>query len=280
MEIIRDKDAMRAWTRARRAEGRSIGFVPTMGYLHEGHLSLVRAAKWHADVVAVSVYVNPTQFAPGEDFEVYPRDEEGDLARLEELGVDVAFVPETLYAPDRPHLTWVEVERLGDHLCGASRPTFFRGVTTVVSKLFHIVEPDVAVFGQKDYQQWRIIKRMVEDLDLAVRVVPMPIVREEDGLAMSSRNARLSAEERERARAVPESLDLAEDLVKTGERDADAVRARMEAIIDNAGGRVDYAELVDTDTLTPVQHIEGEVVVAVAAWFGDVRLIDNRELHV
>ncbi len=269
---------MRAWTRARRAQGETIAFVPTMGYLHEGHLSLIRGALSLADHVVASIYVNPSQFAPHEDFETYPRDTERDLSALESLGCSAVFVPDTLYgqggAPAQR--AWIEVSELSAPLCGASRPHFFRGVATVVAKLFHIVEPDTAVFGDKDFQQRRVIERMVEDLDLPVRIVGLPIVREPDGLAMSSRNVRLSSEERLRARAVPQSLELAERLISAGELDVDAVRRQVRSHIESAGGEVDYVAIVDPDSLQTPDRVSGPVRVAVAATFGGVRLIDNR----
>lgn len=275
MDTLRSKESMRAWSRERRAEGGIIAFVPTMGGLHEGHLSLVRAARDLADHVVVSIYVNPTQFAPDEDFGSYPRDEERDLAALEALGVAAVFVPETLY--EHP-LTWIQVTELDARLCGGSRPDFFRGVATVVAKLFHIVEPDVAVFGDKDFQQRRVIERMVADLDMPIRIVGMPIVREADGLAMSSRNLRLDPDARRRAVAISESLDLAATQIAAGEEDVATVTAAMTAHIEGAGGRVDYVALVDPETLAEQTSITGPVRAAVAASFGGVRLIDNRAI--
>ncbi len=288
MEILTDPAAMRRWTRARRAAGGRVGFVPTMGYLHEGHLSLVRRARNLADHVVVSVYVNPTQFAPGEDLDVYPRDLEGDLAKLRAEGVDAVFAPEDLYARGDegapPHETWVTVERLSRPLCGASRPIFFRGVATVVTKLFHIVEPDVAVFGKKDYQQWRVIRRMVRDLDMGIEVVGAPLVREPDGLAMSSRNVRLTPDERQRALSISRSLRAAQEAVDAGEgRAAPLVEAARRAI-EEAGGRVDYVEIRDPETLEPLDTLTGTrtglALMAIAAHFGTVRLIDNAELQL
>ncbi|KAL3692498.1 hypothetical protein R1sor_006149 [Riccia sorocarpa] len=222
LELIRDKAAMRQWTRSMKKLGFRVAFVPTMGYLHEGHLSLVREAKARADRVVVSIYVNPGQFAPGEDLSIYPRDLEGDLAKLEPIGVDAVFNPFDLYVRDQVgkdaeliasnaygngHETWVRVEKLEKPLCGVSRPTFFRGVATVVTKLFNIVEPDVAVFGKKDYQQFRVLCRMVRDLDFDIEMVGIPVVREQDGLAMSSRNVRLSPEERQKVSSGPKRKD-------------------------------------------------------------------------
>lgn len=280
--VVRDRREMRALSRAHRAAGRRIALVPTMGYLHEGHLSLIDAARERADVVVASIYVNPTQFAPHEDLAVYPRDEAGDLAKLASRGCDLVFAPHDLYergadgAP--PHETWVTVEHLALPLCGQSRPIFFRGVATVVTKLFHIVEPDVAVFGRKDFQQLRVIERMVRDLDFGLEIVPMPIVREPDGLAMSSRNVRLAPDERRRALAIPAALEEAERRLAAGESDAASLRKTVAERIATAGGRVDYVELVDAARLTPLDRVDLPAVLAVAAHFGSVRLIDNREL--
>lgn len=278
-EIIRDKAAMRAWSRAQRAAGAKIAFVPTMGALHEGHLSLVQRATTEGDRVVVSIYVNPTQFAPHEDFDVYPRDLSGDLAKLAPFGVAAVFAPGDLY--DRGPgggQTEVRVTELERPLCGVSRPHFFGGVATVVTKLFHIVEPDVAVFGRKDYQQWRIIQRMVRDLDLAIEIVGAPIVREPDGLAMSSRNLLLEPAHRAEAPAINQALEAARERAAAGERDLDRLLSTVRAAIEAAGGRVDYVEGLDAETLQPVSGATRLVLAAVAAWFGEVRLIDNREL--
>ncbi|KAM1003606.1 hypothetical protein EV1_003866 [Malus domestica] len=310
-EIIRDKDQMRRWSRAMRAQGKTIGLVPTMGYLHEGHVSLIREARTHADVLAVSIYVNPGQFAPSEDLSTYPSDFHGDIRKLAQIpgGVDVVFNPHNLYdyggstdASARTrngavesgcgetvscledkgvgHETWVRVERLEKGMCGRSRPVFFRGVTTVVSKLFNIVEPDVAVFGKKDYQQWRIIQRMVRDLDFSVRVIGSEIVREHDGLAMSSRNVRLSPEEREKALSISKSLSEARSSAEKGQVNCKELRDLVIQAISEAGGRVDYAEIVDQESLESVEEIRRPVVFCVAAWFGKVRLIDNMEIDI
>lgn len=253
-----------------------MGLVPTMGYLHEGHLSLVRRARAENGFVVLSIFVNPTQFGPGEDLERYPRDLERDLRLAEEAGVDLVFAPEAegVYAPD--HRTWVEVEELTEGLCGRSRPGHFRGVTTVVMKLFGICRPDRAYFGQKDAQQALVIRRMVRDLDLGVEVVVAPIVREPDGLALSSRNVYLSEEERRAAPVVWNALCDAEAAVRGGERDAEVVREQVRGRIEGApGARVDYVDLVSTQTLQSVEGITGEVLLAVAVYFGKTRLIDN-----
>jgi len=282
MEIFQDAISMRTWSRCQRSTGHRIAFVPTMGYLHDGHLSLVRAASEHGDRVVASIYVNPTQFAPHEDFDVYPRDTEGDLEKLRKLGCHAVFMPRELYENGKEHhLAWVTVSDLQSPLCGRSRPTFFRGVATVVAKLFNIVEPDVAVFGRKDYQQWRIISAMVADLNFDIDVIGMPIVREADGLAMSSRNAMLSPDARARAVALPQSLARVEEMVRrNGIRDVDTLIGVVRTQIEAAGGKVDYAEFVCAEHLTSPPPPHGKWLVAVAAHFGAVRLIDNREIDV
>ena len=245
-----------------------------MGCLHEGHLSLVREARAHADCVVVSVYVNPTQFAPHEDFDSYPRDLDGDRSKLQEAGCDVVFEPSDLY-PHGDNDVWVRAETLELPLCGVSRPHFFTGVATVVTKLFNIVEPDVAVFGKKDYQQWRIISRMVRDLDFPITIIGMPIVREADGLAMSSRNARLTPDARAKAPVIYEALQVAERAVEGGARSPVPLLHNLIVAITATGGVVDYAEIVDAETLVPVDTIARQALLAVAVSFGSVRLIDN-----
>ncbi|MHB9150454.1 MAG: pantoate--beta-alanine ligase [Thermoleophilia bacterium] len=278
MPVLSTKAEMRAAVRAYRASvspGR-VGLVPTMGYLHEGHLSLVRRAREENGLVVVSIFVNPTQFGPGEDLDRYPRDLERDLRMADAAGADVVFHPEVreMYAAD--HCTWVEVEKLTERLCGASRPGHFRGVTTVVTKLFGIVTPDTAYFGQKDAQQASIIRRMTEDLDLGVEIEVCATVRESDGLAMSSRNAYLSPEERHQAPALRRALLEAATAIETGERDPAVVRAAFHARLAEAPlARLDYLEIVGTSNLAPVATIQAEVLVAAAVWFGDTRLIDN-----
>nr|XP_010909335.1 pantoate--beta-alanine ligase [Elaeis guineensis] len=309
-EVIRDKACMRSWSRSHRWKGKTLALVPTMGFLHQGHLSLIREAKAHADVVVVSIYVNPGQFAPSEDLATYPSDLHGDLQKLADAEVDAAFCPSNLYdcgsdgvpggggssggdestavscleAGDgrvrAGHETWIRVERLEKGLCGKSRPVFFRGVATVVAKLFNIVEPDVAVFGKKDYQQWRIIGRMVCDLDFGVKVIGSEIVREADGLAMSSRNVHLSLEEREKALSINRSLLQAKLSVQKGKHSCQDLKNLVVQTITKAGGRIDYVEVVEQETLIPVKEVNSSVVVCVAACFGNVRLIDNMEINV
>ena len=267
---------MRAASRAVRGEGKRLGFVPTMGALHEGHLSLVRAAGTATDVVAASIFVNPTQFGPNEDLAKYPRSFERDCELLEREGVEFVFAPSVEEMYPAGAVTWVTVEVMSSKLDGRSRPGHFRGVTTVVSKLFHIVEPDQAFFGQKDAAQVAVIRRMVRDLNLAVEIVVCPIVREADGLAMSSRNAYLSAEERKRALVLHHSLMRVEQLVDAGERDAaQLVAAGCEEFARDGGVRLDYFEVVDPATLDPVNDVSGGALVAVAAYVGMTRLIDN-----
>ncbi|MBT7162886.1 MAG: pantoate--beta-alanine ligase [Victivallales bacterium] len=275
MIIVRTTQAMRELSRSWHRAGETLGFVPTMGYLHDGHLSLVKAAAEATDRVVVSIFVNPTQFGPDEDLDNYPRDFERDEALCREAGVAAVFYPEsaTMYAAD--HSTWVVEERLTETLCGAARPGHFRGVTTVVAKLFHIVEPDVAVFGRKDAQQALVIQRMVRDLDFAVRVVVAPLVREQDGLAMSSRNKYLSPDERRRALSISRGLEQAKHRYEQGERDAKAICDAVAGGIAEAGGRIDYVAMMARADLRPVERADGPVVLAVATYVGRTRLIDN-----
>lgn len=276
MRIIEKVKEMKLFSEMARREGKSIGFVPTMGYLHEGHLSLVRRARAENDVVVVSIFVNPIQFGPNEDYDRYPRDFERDKMLLEKEGVDCVFYPsvEEMYPQD--FSTYVEETVLSKPLCGRSRPGHFRGVCTVVAKLFNIVKPHRAYFGQKDAQQFRVLRRMVRDLNMDVEMIECPIVREPDGLAMSSRNVYLSPEEREQALALYRSLKLAEELFTKGERDALKIKREMEEFLRGFDKvKVDYVEIVDEETLEPVSKIEKKVIVAVAAWVGKARLIDN-----
>ncbi len=279
MERVASKaEARLAVTEARR-EGKTIALVPTMGALHEGHLSLVRAACERADYVAVSVFVNPTQFAPGEDFESYPRDLEGDLGLLAGEGVDLVFSPSVgaMYAADAAAV--VHPGPLADHWEGEVRPGHFSGVATVVTKLFSVVRPDLAFFGEKDYQQLRVVERVVTDLDLGVRVVGCPIVRDDDGLALSSRNAYLSAEERSSALALPAALEAAAAAVAWGEREARAVeRAMLERVAGVRGLELDYAVVVDPRTLEPLDRVDRTARALIAGRVGRTRLIDNAAL--
>jgi pantoate--beta-alanine ligase len=276
MKIHTTIDAMRADARAARLSGKRIGFVPTMGALHEGHLSLMRAAKSRCDIVAASIFVNPTQFGPNEDLAKYPRTFERDCQLLEKEGVDLLFAPSVEEMYPRGAVTWVTVEGLSDKLDGKSRPGHFRGVTTVVAKLFHIVEPDVAFFGQKDAAQVAIVRRMVRDLKFPVEIVACPIVRESDGLAMSSRNAYLDAAQRKAALVLSHSLRAVQDLYATGETDAAALTHSGKSVLAKEPGvRLDYLEVVDANTLDPVVQATEGTLVAVAAYLGTTRLIDN-----
>ena len=276
MRICKTIDEMRAASRASRRHERRLGFVPTMGALHQGHLSLVRAARAKCDVVAVSIFVNPLQFGPSEDLAKYPRTFERDRELLAREGVDILFAP----APEEMYpagaVTYVTVEGLSEKLCGRSRPGHFRGVTTVVAKLFHIVEPDLAFFGQKDAAQATIIRRMVRDLNLPVEIVVCPIVREPDGLAMSSRNAYLSPQERKAALVLHRALTEVKSRFDQGERNAFTLtEAGKRVLAHEPGVRLDYFEIVDPATLDPVQELTRSALVAVAAYVGNTRLIDN-----
>lgn len=255
---------------------RTLGLVPTMGALHEGHLSLVRRAQAECDAVAASIFVNPTQFAPGEDYEVYPRCFEDDCAKLEAEGTALLFAPPVKEMYPAGATTFVEVAGLGDRLDGASRPGHFRGVATIVAKLFNIVGPDRAYFGQKDAAQVAVLRAMVRDLNFPVQLVACPIVREEDGLAMSSRNRNLSAGDRGRALILHRGLRRAAELIESGETGAEVLRSAMLAVLAaDAKVRVDYAAIVDPATLLPVEDTSRGALIAVAAWVGSTRLIDN-----
>jgi pantoate--beta-alanine ligase len=276
LKICKTIHEMRAESRAIRGAGKRLGFVPTMGALHEGHLSLVRAARSSSDVVAASIFVNPTQFAANEDLAKYPRSFGRDRELLQGETVDLLFAPSVEEMYPAGAVTWVTVEGLSDKLDGRSRPGHFRGVTTVVAKLFHVVQPDAAFFGQKDAAQVAIIRRMVRDLNLPVEIVVCPIVRAADGLAMSSRNAYLDPDERKRALVLQRSLLRAEHLAETGERNAARlVAAGREEIDKESSVRLDYFEIVNPDTLDPLEDISGGGLVAVAAVVGGTRLIDN-----
>lgn len=349
LEVITSKSDMRTWSRKCRRDGFKIGFVATMGALHEGHESLVQEAKERADKIVVSIYVNPSQFAPHEDLDTYPRQNETDIEKLKLLGVDAVFLPQDLYSnsassPSQPasdechtevgsgevnakaqgdgnpgkvqgpklaellekiyqkkrklrtqngksqgnmedakvkggHATWVQVEQLQLALEGKSRPHFFKGVATVVTKLFNIIEPDVAIFGRKDYQQWRVITKMVEDLDFGIEIVGASLVRESDGLAMSSRNSRLSKAQREQALAISRALREAEEAVKNGEKNGRTLEVDVKKTIIVSGGRVDYVQLVDAKSMQPLDTLDCEAVLLVAAFYGTVRLLDNIELQ-
>ncbi len=275
IRVVESVQAMRDAARQCRAVSGPLGFVPTMGALHEGHGALVKRSVAECGTTVVSVFVNPTQFNDPEDLRRYPRNLEADVDLCEMWGADIVFVPpvEEMY-PDGP-LTWVEVNGLTEHLCGKYRPGHFRGVATVVAKLFNIVQPDRAYFGQKDAQQLAVIRRMVRDLNFPIDVIAVPTVREADGLAMSSRNLRLSPEHRSVAPRLFEALRAAADLASAGERDAGRIRQCGVAILNHPEVRVEYFDIVDAHTLEPVNHLDREVLIAAAIWLGDVRLIDN-----
>jgi len=278
-EIFRDPRAMRAKAEDLRRDGRRIAVVPTMGALHDGHLALLRAARGKADVVILTIFVNPTQFGPSEDLARYPRDESGDLARARGAGIDLAFCPDAaaMYPPGSQ--TFLEVRELQKPLCGASRPGHFAGVATVVAKLFHITQPHVAVFGEKDYQQLAIIRRMTRDLDFGIEIASVPIVREADGLALSSRNAYLSSEQRRAALSLSAGLAAAEAAFAAGERRAAALVAAAAAPVRaEPAARIDYLELRDAVELTELTAVERPAVLAMAVFVGTTRLIDNRVL--
>lgn len=290
MELIRTVDAMQAHADAARAKEQTLALVPTLGALHEGHLTLVRRALEEADHVTVSVFVNPTQFGPDEDYEEYPRNLEGDREKLEALNVDAMFAPSVdemyPYADDEAlpgPLAWVSVDRLDEHLCGAYREGHFRGVATVVTKLFHASKPDLAVFGKKDAQQYVILQRLVEALLFDIDIVGVPTVREPDGLATSSRNEYLNPEQREQASVLFEAVSAAKEAIEEGEQEISAVVRAMENELAAApDGEVEYAEVVDANTLQPIEHLAPgqEVLAAVAVYFGDTRLIDNTFVEV
>ena len=281
MRIARTIAEAREAVRQAKQAGKRVGFVPTMGYLHEGHLSLIDLCRKHADYIAVSIFVNPTQFGPGEDYERYPRDFERDRKLLEARGVDLLFAPsvEEMY-PESPLIRF-QIEQLADHLCGPKRPGHFPGVLLVVAKLFNVIQPDVAVFGQKDLQQLVIIKRLVRDLDFPVEIVAGPTVREPDGLAMSSRNEYLSPKERQNATVLYRALQQAKALIEEGERSAVAIiEAMREMIAQVEGARIDYIEIVELERLQPIERLEGRFAIALAVFIGPARLIDNLVLEV
>jgi pantoate--beta-alanine ligase len=279
METISDPRAMQAWADRERAAGRRIALVPTMGALHEGHLELVRVARARAERVVVSVFVNPLQFNRRDDFECYPRVLDEDAAACASAGVDVVYAPPASVMYPEGYASAVEVAGVSEPLCGRSRPGHFRGVTTVVTKLFHAVRPHAAVFGEKDWQQLAVVRRMTADLDFGIDIVGVPTVREADGLALSSRNRLLGADARAAAGCVPRALDASAAAVAAGETAAAVVAERATAVIAAEPlARLDYAELRDPDTLAEVDAVTGPTLLAVAVWVGGVRLIDNRML--
>ena len=288
MDVIQHVRDMQRWSEDRRRAGQTVAFVPTMGFLHEGHLSLVREAKTRGDVVVVSIFVNPMQFNQTSDFDRYPRDEARDERLLRDLGVDVLFMPPPAEVYPDGYQTAVEVEDVTKPLCGAFRPGHFRGVATVVAKLFNMVKPHCALFGEKDFQQCVVIRRMVRDLNFDIDIVTMPTVREPDGLAMSSRNARLSAAERAASLRIAQALEAARASVADGRTDANTILRTVHAVLDGKGKeaeqakrdpavavRAEYVCLCDPETLEEVRRVSAPTLLAIAAWVGDVRLIDN-----
>lgn len=281
MKVVTKISEMKDAVRQEKAEGRRIGLVPTMGFLHRGHLSLVRESLRKTDCTVVSLFVNPTQFGPQEDFKEYPRDLNSDSGTLEKMGVDFLFAPDEKEMYPEGYKTYVEVKDFQDKLCGRSRPGHFRGVCTVVLKLFEIVRPDEAFFGQKDAQQALIIKRMVRDLDLDVDIGILPIVREEDGLALSSRNIYLDGDQRKAALCLFKSLGEAGRLLDAGERRSSVILRKMKQVVgEEPLAEVDYIEIVDLENLEPLAKIEKEALIALAVFIGRVRLIDNMIVRV
>jgi pantoate--beta-alanine ligase len=267
---------MRNRSESLRRQGKRIAFVPTMGYLHDGHLSLVQLGRGRADDLVVSIFVNPTQFGPTEDLDKYPRNLERDLDLIEKAGVDAVFIPDTKSLYGENFQTFVTLERIPSHLCGLSRPVFFRGVATVVTKLFHIVMPHVAVFGEKDFQQLQVIRQMVRDLDFGIEIVGGPTVREADGLAMSSRNAYLMPDERPAALTLYRSLTHAQKMVRRGERSVSSILSEVHGLIGEfKDARIDYVSIFNPDTFEEVETVTAGTRMALAVWVGKARLIDN-----
>jgi pantoate--beta-alanine ligase len=276
MEVINTVEDMQNRSNAFRLEGKTISLVPTMGFLHEGHLELLRVAKKHSDKLIMSLFVNPTQFGPNEDFEEYPRDTDGDLSKARITGVDVVFSPSPEEMYPEGYQTNISVKKVTKHLCGLSRPGHFDGVTTVVAKLFNVTKPHLAVFGQKDYQQLTVISRMVIDLDMDIKIIGVPTVREEDGIAMSSRNSYLNSEERNSALCLKKSLDLAQKMVDGGERDAHVIsKAVKDLIKEHPFTKIDYINICNPVTLEHINTLGKESLLALAVRVGKTRLIDN-----
>jgi len=279
MKIIRKIKEQQNYSLNKKCQKIKIGLVPTMGFLHKGHLSLTDKAKELSEVIIVSIFVNPTQFGEGEDYRKYPRDENRDLKLLRENKVDAVFIPKTKEMYPEGFKTSCKVSGLSNKYCGKSRPEHFEGVTTVVLKLFNITQPDIAVFGEKDYQQYIIIKKMSEDLNLPIKIIPSPIIREKDGLAMSSRNIYLNREQRKEAAVIYESLLTAKDLVKKGKHETGFLKKKMTGLIESKKStRIDYIDFVNPETLEKVKKIEQPTRILIAVWVGNTRLIDNMEI--
>lgn len=280
MEVVKDTKPMQQLVGRLRLDGKKIGFVPTMGALHEGHLSLVDVAKKHADIVVMSIYLNPAQFNNKQDLATYPSNLERDLELAKKRGVDIVFCPTDEIMYPKGFQTYVETLEITKGLCGSARPGHFKGVTTVVLKLFNIVKPDIAIFGRKDYQQFKVIEQMARDLDLDIKIIGAPIIREPDGLAMSSRNVRLSDTERREALTISGSFKLVKDLVERGENDPNRLISGVREMIESTStGRIDYIKICDADTLTELTALKKPALLAIAAYFGQIRLIDNRIIN-
>jgi pantoate--beta-alanine ligase len=276
MEVIATVKEMQQRSEQLRQESKTIAFVPTMGYLHEGHLTLMREGRQRGDALVISIFVNPTQFGPGEDYERYPRDMKRDLKLAQKVGVDIVFTPSAHEMYPNGFQTAVQVEKVTKNLCGLSRPGHFHGVTTVVTKLFNIVRPHVTLFGQKDYQQLVTIKRMVEDLNMDIKVIGIPIVRERDGLAMSSRNAYLSPQKRKEATSLYRALLKGEELFRRGERSAAVIINHIRGIIEREkSATIDYVKICDAHTLEDIEEVKDEAIIAMAVHTDKTRLIDN-----
>lgn len=281
MRVIRNISQMRQFSENIRTQGKRIAFVPTMGFLHEGHLSLIDYGRKNAHVLIISVFVNPTQFGEGEDLQQYPRDLGRDCKLARKAGVDVVFVPEVSEMYPKDFQTYVTVESLSQLLCGAFRPGYFRGVTTVVAKLFNIIKPHIAIFGKKDFQQWVIIRKMVEDLKFDIEVIGLPTVREHDGLAMSSRNGYLTKKERASALSLYQSLNMAETMVASGEKDASQIVYKIkDFILSKPYTKIEYVKICSPDTLKDIETLEDKALLAMAVKVGRARLVDNALLEV
>ena len=279
MNTIQSVSDMQQWVSTTREAGKKIAFVPTMGFLHEGHVALMREGKRRGDYLVVSIFVNPTQFGVGEDYEDYPRDLEGDAEKVSSAGGDIIFAPSVKEMYPSGYQTFVAVEKVTQNLCGASRPTHFQGVTTVVAKLFNIVKPHVAIFGEKDYQQLVTIRQMTRDLNFAIEIIGMPTIREEDGLAMSSRNKYLSSEERKQALWLVSALNQVEKLFQGGEKNSKKLIARAAEIIRvQPAAAIDYVKVCHPETIEDLEWIDDRALMALAVKIGKTRLIDNRVL--
>ena len=276
MEVVETIEAVRQQVSAARKNGKKIGLVPTMGAFHQGHISLIERAVKDCDFVVVTIFVNPTQFGPGEDFQKYPRNLDADLEMCRKTGVDLVFVPSTGQIYPSENLTWVNVEKLTEPLCGQFRPEHFRGVTTICAKLFNIVQADIAFFGQKDAQQAIVIKRMVADLNMPLKIVLCPTIRDADGLALSSRNEYLSEQQRKDATLIYKSLQKCEKMIEAGVTDSKEIITQMRGILTQAPSiKIEYVSIVDAETLQSLDHITGQILAAVAVKIGPARLIDN-----